>query len=188
MIIGVLSDTHGQVQRAANAVALLGRLGAEAYVHCGDIGGAEVLDQFVGLPAHFVLGNTDYPDASLVRYGRQLELNIVEQAPLRLELGGKLLLVFHGHEAGFQRLLGARMEQGAPLREFGDVAYVLHGHTHTAREVLVGSVRVVNPGALQRALVYSVATIDLARDDVQFWHVFDDPGETEPMRFRPSWR
>ena len=48
MILGILSDTHGHARRTAAAVRLLQQLGAEAFVHCGDVGSPDVLDELAG--------------------------------------------------------------------------------------------------------------------------------------------
>ena len=50
MVLGILSDTHGHARRTAAAVRLLEQLGAEAFVHCGDIGSPDVLDELAEIP------------------------------------------------------------------------------------------------------------------------------------------
>src|SRR5690606_31882157 len=62
MRLGILSDTHDQVDRAAAAVALLAAEGAEALVHCGDLTGPEVVHAVAsaGLPCRYVFGNNDF--------------------------------------------------------------------------------------------------------------------------------
>ena len=41
MKIGILSDSHGKTRRLSAAIELLVDRGAEAIVHCGDIGHAD---------------------------------------------------------------------------------------------------------------------------------------------------
>lgn len=189
MILGVLSDTHGQVRRAQAAIRLLRRLGATSFVHCGDICGQGVIDAFVGLRAWLVCGNCDDESPAIARYAESLGLVYSDVKPLRIELDGRTVLVFHGHESAFSRLLWdveeGRGDLGSPAG--APPVYVLHGHTHVARDVRVGSCRVVNPGALHRAGVFTVATIDLAADDVKFWQVQDRAGDTAPpVSYQPT--
>jgi predicted phosphodiesterase len=75
--------------------------------------------------------------------------------PIRAD--GKTILVFHGHERAFHRAL---------RDEAAD--YILHGHTHQKRNERVGRCRVINPGALHRAIPKSVATLDTTTDTVTF--------------------
>ncbi|MBU0640404.1 MAG: metallophosphatase family protein [Planctomycetes bacterium] len=175
MIIGILSDSHGDRPRTAEAVQVLRRHGAEAFIHCGDVGGEFVLADLAGLRVWFVWGNTDSPDASLERYVQSLGLPLPECVPLRLQLAGRSLAVFHGHEPQFTRL--TRLVQAerpdALARLMPGCDYVLHGHTHRASDLRVGPVRFINPGALYRARTHTVATLDLKQDRVEFWEVND---------------
>lgn len=177
MILGILSDSHGRHERVAAALRLLEKHGAERFVHCGDIGGERVLDELAGRPVSFVWGNADYPEESLIAYARRLGLSPPAEVPLRLEVGGSRLCVFHGHETAYVRLVrwleNDDFERAA--KSLGALDYVLHGHTHVASDVRLGRVRFINPGALQRAAEYTVATLDVARDDVKFLSL-DDAG------------
>jgi len=184
VILGVLSDTHGQQERTAIAVRLLRRVGAEAFVHCGDVGGDGVLAELAGLRLWIVCGNTDCPDAALEDYASALGLTMSQAGPLRIELDGRSLAVFHGHEAEFRRLMNTLLETGAPPADFGNCDYVLHGHTHLLALARVGTVRVLNPGALHRAMTHTVATLDLRTDAVEFWEVRDEHPDGEPIPYR----
>jgi putative phosphoesterase len=175
LILGLLSDSHGQAERTRNALRILRHVGAEAYVHCGDVGGLDVLDQLAGLRAWIVCGNTDCPDHQKVEYAEQIGLRIGQEPPVRLELAGRHIAVFHGHERGMTELIEALLETGSPPASFGRCDYLFHGHTHNACDYQLGPVRIINPGALHRAVVYTVATVDLATDRVRFWDVPDDP-------------
>lgn len=186
MILGILSDTHGQQLRTAKALRLLQHLGAQALVHCGDIGGHAVLGELIGMPGWVVPGNTDLPDAALERYAESLGLTLARDVPLRIRLNGCAVAVFHGHEPAFEELVEEVAETGALPDGFGPCDYVFHGHTHVASDHRLGPVRIINPGALHRAGTYTVATLDLQSDDLRFWHVLDDSEITAPVRFQPA--
>ena len=53
----------------------------------------------------------------------------------------------------------------------GEVDLLLHGHSHRMRNERVGRTRVVNPGALHRASVKTVAIVELPTLDVTFYEV-----------------
>lgn len=188
MILGLLSDTHGREERTGCALGLLEQRGAEAFVHCGDIGGEAVLDQFAGRRTWFVWGNTDAGDPGLERYATSLGLTVPRTSPVQIEIGGRVLAVYHGHEGHFHQLM--RRIQTRDLAAFEQLTrgwdYILYGHTHCAADMRVRHVRLINPGALERARPHTVATLDLARDVLEFWRVdeHDEPGRP-PLRFEP---
>ena len=105
MVLGILSDTHGHDGPAERAVALLRRLGAEALVHCGDVGSTGVLDALRAAstadgrpaPAWFVWGNTDAPIEELEDYARAIGLAAPRATPVRIGLADRRIAVFHGH-------------------------------------------------------------------------------------------
>ncbi len=190
MILGILSDTHGQRLRVAAAIRLLKQLGTQVFVHCGDIGGAGVLSEFAGLDAVLVMGNTDYPDASLERYAASIGLKLNAAPPLRLQYDRRSIAVFHGHEPQFYALANSLIETGHLPPEADNWDYILHGHTHIASDQRVGRTRLINPGALHRARVCTVATLDTADDDLKFWRVFDDVADNQDdvplLRYYPG--
>lgn len=186
MRLGILADTHGDTRRTAAAVRLLRQVGAEALVHCGDIGGAGVIDELAGRTAWLVYGNTDYPDGRLEQYAASLGVQLVPQAPARLELDGRVILAFHGCEPEYEQLLAATARRGGGRPSSDHVEYVLHGHTHVARDVRIGGRRFVNPGALHRAAVHTVATLDLATDAVAFWQVELGARGAAPRQYEPQ--
>lgn len=160
MLLGILSDSHGHVAPVRTALSLFDRLGVESLVHCGDVGDELVFDLFVGRSFAFVWGNTDYPSGSLMAYLESVGINPPQDQPLHLELEGKRFAVFHGHEPTFG---------GAALNL--DVDYILHGHTHEARDERINGRHVINPGALHRANPKTVATLDLSSDSLQFHQI-----------------
>lgn len=181
MIVGILSDTHGDAVRTAQAVRILRRAGAAVFVHCGDVGGEDVLDELAGLDIHIIDGNTDSSGPARRAYAAALELRLYGPGPRRLELDGRVLVVFHGHE----RLFGQLMEHGAyddrTRAELAECDYILHGHSHVPRDMRLGRWRVINPGALRRVRIPTVATLDLRADEARFWRVGEGP-EDAPLR------
>jgi putative phosphoesterase len=188
VILGILSDTHGYQQRAAQAICLLEQLGATAFVHCGDIGGEAVLDELAGRQAWLVPGNVDALDPTLMDYGAALGLSVPEEIPLQIEIAGRRLAVYHGHEAGFERLIRAvrHHDRATFARLTRRLDYVLYGHLHKPADARVDRVRLINPGALERTRPYTVATLDLAHDALRFWRVDEQAAPAAaPRPFTP---
>lgn len=161
MVLGILSDSHGDAGATARAIELLKQLGAERFVHCGDICGENVLAEFVGHDVTFVWGNCDSPLASMRRFVQSLGLAWPE-GRAELDVDGRRIAVFHGHERGFSDAI-----------ESGQFHYVLHGHTHVYADSRVNGCRVINPGALYRAAVKTVALLDVGADKVTFLRLDD---------------
>ena len=163
MKIGILSDTHDQVERTARAVSALVGAGAEALVHCGDITRPPVVLECSGLPAYFVFGNNDYDHDALGRAIRGVGGVSLGRGGL-IELDGKRVGVTHGDSSReVRRLVGL------------DPDYLLFGHSHSATDDRQGPTRWINPGALHRAEAYSVAVLDLGADLLEFVTI-DDRG------------
>src|SRR5579885_3455280 len=107
MILGILSDTHDQLDRTRRAVQLMIDFGAEQSIHCGDITGPEILKICAALPLHFVLGNNDSRDIhAWTEHARK-------QGAVCLGWGGEITLdykrigITHGHLRSEVRSLSA---------------------------------------------------------------------------------
>ena len=157
MLIGILSDTHDEIRRTELAVDVLRSAGAELLVHCGDIVKPDVVRSCSILPLHFVFGNHD---SDMVR---ELEAIALETGANCLGWGGEIVAagkrigVVHGH---------LTTDLQPILDECPD--YLLSGHSHATHDFQAGKTRRINPGALHRAEDYTVATLDVASDKLQF--------------------
>jgi uncharacterized protein len=123
-VIGLISDTHGQLRAAVHAAFA----GVELILHAGDVGGDDILDELSLIaPVEAVCGNTDAPG------NPRLASSIVR------EIGGVTIHVQHGHESG-------RLTADALLERFAaDV--LIHGHTHKQSVTRREGRLVINPGA-----------------------------------------
>ncbi|MHC5543469.1 metallophosphoesterase family protein [Singulisphaera rosea] len=162
MRIGILSDTHDQVARTASAVRLLVAEGSEALIHCGDITIPDVVYECARLPTYFVFGNNDFDQDDLRRAMNDSDGVCLGRAG-EIMIGGKRIAVAHGDSSrDYRRLLGTRPD------------YLFYGHTHVAADGRDGPTREINPGAIYRASVWTVATLDLETDSLRF-HTVTDP-------------
>ncbi len=154
MRIGVISDTHGDVAHTRAAVEVFLDHQIERVLHCGDVGGDEVVSQFGRWPTHFVAGNCDYAD----QLGQIVKANQQHWEGLfgDLSFAGKRIALLHSHQ---QHRFDAAIHSG-------DYDLVCYGHTHVAEHHVEGHTNVLNPGAMHRAHQYSVAIVDLPTMDV----------------------
>lgn len=157
MRIGILSDTHDQLDRTLAAVEILRTAGADVLVHCGDLIETPIVAACATLPLYFVFGNND---CDMVPFLRQAAIDAGATClgwGGSFELAGKRVGVVHGHLTSDLRRV---------LNDHPD--YLLSGHSHLAHDIREGSVRKINPGALYRAREFSVALLDLKTDVLQF--------------------
>ena len=149
MIIGIVSDTHGQVDLTRQVVRIFESLQVELVIHCGDIGPPTVVDLFEPWPTHFVLGNCDD------RIRLPVAIESAEQTCHNrfgsLELEGKRVAFLHGDD---QVLLRKTVQEGR-----WDL--VCYGHVHVAGTSVAGQTLVLNPGALCGSEHPSVAVVRL---------------------------
>ena len=129
MRILVMSDSHGKVD---NMVQCVDRTEPDHVLHLGDCErDAERLQSlYPRLPMTVVPGNCDYGS--------------VDEPEKLIELGGKRILMMHGHTRGvkydLQRAVYAAREYGADV--------LLFGHTHRPLVDFDGTLYVMNPGAV----------------------------------------
>jgi putative phosphoesterase len=156
MRLGILSDTHDRLQRTVTAVQQLLDAGADILIHCGDLTGPDIVYACSVRPSYFVFGNNEYDWAALRRAAADAKATCLEWAG-EITLAGKRIAVAHGHLMGdVRRLKAARPD------------FFLYGHSHIAADRHEGNLRCINPGALHRAADFSVALLDLEKDELRF--------------------
>jgi len=157
MIVGILSDTHGRADMAHLAVRTLLEHKADCLVHCGDVGGIDVLDALAGHPAMFVFGNNDYDKSPLMKHAATLDI-ACGGTNGKLAFAGKRAVVTHGDDF---RLINRLIKEQ-------QIDYLFLGHSHETLDEHRGRIHVINPGALYRASVKTVAVLDTQTDKVKF--------------------
>ena len=160
MIIGIVSDSHGQLAPLRAAIELFGQRRVEAVVHCGDIGSIQCLDVLGhrDIPVFAAAGNVDCDVPGMLDAAANAGVRLGwEMIEVPLPDGGSLAAT-HGHNALLLR----------SLIDTGRFAYVCHGHTHKRRDELIDNTRVINPGALHRTPQPTVAILVTGRDTLEF--------------------
>ncbi len=150
MLIGIISDTHGDLPTTRAALRLFETFGVERILHCGDIGSADVVRLFVDRATDFVLGNVD---------SRDFLAEVIDES------GGTFHDRFGTVELAQRQIAFLHGDDGARLQETidgGQFDLVCHGHTHSPRWSVYQKTFVLNPGAVSRTYSPSVAVLDLA--------------------------
>jgi len=153
MRIGVISDTHGDVENTMAAVRMLEALQVERVLHCGDICSPEIPRVLAGWPTHFVFGNCDHgPELIATREAIAAAGLTCHERFAALELAGRKIALLHSDDVRLFR----------QVKSSGEYDLVCYGHTHQAEQHREGKTLVLNPGALFRATPHTIAVVDLA--------------------------
>ena len=155
MILGIVSDTHGQIEFTRAAVRMLESFAVEHVIHCGDIGSPDVVGLFQQWPTHFVFGNVDTSERVLRRAIEAADQTCQERFGT-LDLLGRHIAFLHGDDA---TLLQETIAGGL-------YDLVCYGHTHVAEQHRQGKTLVVNPGAIYRAQPHTLAIAKLPQLEV----------------------
>lgn len=156
MQIGLVSDTHDAREPLRRALEILEDRGAEILLHGGDLTSHRMLDLLDGWRVWLARGNGDWSEQIYATIeATDADVSYADQHAI--EQDGTSIGLIHGEYDGRLR---------AMITE-GDFDLVVHGHSHEFRDERVGSVRVVNPGALHRTRAPSVCVYDTERDELQ---------------------
>jgi putative phosphoesterase len=156
-VIGIISDTHEDVRMIRKAVRVFKERAPAFVVHCGDIISPPVLEHFAGVPLRLVYGNNDGERSGLKK--KCLELGFLEiDETLVFSHADRSFFVNHGTRPSI-------IEEAVALQRYD---YVLHGHTHEQRNEVRGKTRIINPGALFSADIYSIAFLEPVTGAVEF--------------------
>ena len=135
MKIGLISDTHDNIQNTQKAIISFNDKNVEVVIHAGDIVSPETVEVFDGIRLIGVLGNNDLEVRELTsafdKIGGQLKGEFCE-----IEQGKLKLAVYHGTDSRRKK----------SLIECGKYDVIICGHTHRAQNKKVGKTLIINPG------------------------------------------
>ncbi|PUA31207.1 MAG: hypothetical protein B9J98_07355 [Candidatus Terraquivivens tikiterensis] len=135
MLVGIVSDTHDDLDRIRRAVQVFRERRVDVVIHCGDWVSPFSVREFKGLKVLSVLGNNDGDllllDKTLREMGSSLEGRFAS-----IGLDNKKIAVIHGE---YPELVEALIKSG-----MYDV--VAHGHTHKRRCERFNDTLALNPG------------------------------------------
>jgi hypothetical protein len=129
MKIGVMSDSHGDIRTAMQACQLMGSV--DMILHAGDHyrDGLDI-GKRLGIPFKCVTGNCD--------------LLMLAPSQQVVTVGGKRLLLIHGHQFNVKHGIFELVKYGRKMR--ADV--VVFGHTHIPMIQKYDDLLMMNPGSV----------------------------------------
>ena len=136
MLVGVVSDTHNNLQNVRRLVELFNQEGVELVIHTGDISQPKTIECLSTLksPLIGVFGNNDLDESGLEESIKRNGFSF-QHPPLIKKIQGKKIAVFHEPDS---------IEEF--LQKNKDIDLVLHGHTHRYFNEKIKGTRVFNPG------------------------------------------
>lgn len=160
--IGVLSDTHNNVDNLVAALTVYKQRNISRLVHCGDITNPDMLKHFAGFTMWFVRGNNDHDWLGLRAMVRRMGNLHYCGMDAQLDFDGHMVAVCHGDD---ESLVGTMSFSGA-------YEWVFFGHSHRHELTTLGTTKVLNPGALggrhPRGEHRQIAIVDLAIGQAEF--------------------
>lgn len=138
MKIGILSDTHNNLENLHIALAHFRSHQIDTIFHCGDLTGVEIAQAMAEFRVICTLGNGDIASGE-IRHTLMAQ-NPQNYAGMVFEgnIGGARIAATHGHLPG-------RVEE---LVHSGKYDYVFKGHSHQHKDEKYGITRLINPGSL----------------------------------------
>jgi len=127
--IGLISDTHDNLNMIKAAVKKFNELNLSLVIHCGDYIAPFTLENFQGLKAKLlgVFGNCDGEKEGLRKKAEELGF-LLHLPPYKLELEGKKILISHNL-----------------ITPPSNIDILVHGHTHKPL-IKIGTPLIINPG------------------------------------------
>lgn len=160
MKIGVISDTHDNIEKTKRAVETLEE-NVETVIHCGDIIAPSTAELFhADFDFYAVRGNNDGEwnlKKTVEEFGKFYN-NIAE-----LDFTGKSIAVYHGTE---EEIVDGLIEE--------NYDFIFRGHTHQKKLEKHGDATEVNPGGIKlpgQDEDFHFATVDLEEDEIEFHEV-----------------
>jgi len=159
MKIGIISDTHDNLNNLETALDVLQTENVTNLFHCGDICGLNIIQAMASFEVWIAQGNMD----RRVGLRRTVKETLGRERLAwlhQLTLEGYSIAILHGdNEDVLNHIIAS-----------GEHAYVLHGHTHRRRDQRIGRTHIINPGALggTRKQRRSFCILDLTTGQTRF--------------------
>jgi putative phosphoesterase len=161
MLIGVMSDTHDNLNLVDKAVSKLNDEGVELVLHAGDYVSPFVIPKFSALTARLigVYGNNDGDHQMLRQRFEEARNCEIRGRFAEVNVENYRVALLHGDETALLNV----------LLKCNYFDAVVHGHTHNACIERVGKTLVVNPGEVCGYLTSkpTVAVLDTVKAEAR---------------------
>ncbi|MGQ9630730.1 MAG: metallophosphoesterase [bacterium] len=133
--LGIISDTHDNLNAIRKAVDAFRERGVGAVIHGGDFVAPFAIVPFKGVPfkIHAVFGNNDGEKLGLIKKFAEIG-GEVHSGMHKFEMGGRAILAMHDPQ------------EVEALASSGRYDIVIYGHTHEPEIKKVQDTLVINPG------------------------------------------
>lgn len=160
MRIGVLSDTHDNLDNLLTVLEILRQRGIQTVIHCGDLTDFSLISHFSGFRLIYLTGNMDAASGTIKKRVEQMREDNFAGLVFQGNLDGVMVAATHSH------LEGKVMELVQEKR----FCWIFHGHTHKRRDETIQGTRIINPGALGGLVrgPRSFCIVDLTAGEVEF--------------------
>ena len=159
MKIGLISDTHDNIQNIRKAVRKFNDKHVDVVIHAGDFVNPIAVESLAGVKLVGVLGNNDTDIAGL-----ELTFNKIHG-----ELKGEIFeTVYDGMK--FAVYHGTNVAKKEQLIKSGKCDVFIYGHTHRKDNRYIGTTRVINPGTAKGffGLFATIAVFDTSSRKLEF--------------------
>ena len=160
MKIGLISDTHDNIDNIIKAVREFSSKQVDIVLHAGDFVSPIAVESFAGIKLVGILGNndTDIPGltSAFNKIHGQLKGEIFETV-----YDGMKIVIYHGTSSSKKEF----------LIKSGKYDVVIYGHTHRKASYRTGGTLVVNPGTAKGwffGLYATIAVFDTRTRTVEF--------------------
>ena len=136
MQIGVVSDTHNNLNNIDKIISLFNEEKVPLVIHTGDIANAKSLEMFSKLDSKLVgvYGNNDRQEKGIKDIAESNRF-LFQEPPKKLNLCNKNIAIFHEPDS-----INDYLSQNK------DIDIVIHGHTHRYTNEIKNGILFFNPG------------------------------------------
>ncbi len=163
MLVGLVSDTHNNVEQTLKAVTIFKQRNIDLLIHAGDFTSPKILEYFKDFNCRFVLGNADIDIAELNAVCETCGHGAIQDS-CSFDFDDKKFIVFHGNDVPLFRQAVAS----------GQYDYIIKGHTHFYENYVSGKTRVINPGSLYEQGECSIAILETTSGKVEIIRIHED--------------
>ncbi|MDP2167729.1 MAG: metallophosphoesterase [Thermodesulfovibrionales bacterium] len=155
MLIGIISDTHDDMEAIGKIVQIMNEKGVSHVIHAGDLISPFTFEVLGGLKAEFtgIYGNND-GDKPLLKEKSE---GRIHNQPHMMTISGKNIVIVH------------EPDMAGALAQSGEFDLVIYGHSHTPDVRNVGSTMIINPGKAARLHKgkSTIALLDLSKMEAE---------------------
>lgn len=160
MVVGILSDTHNDINNIQQALFVFSKHKPELLIFCGDATTVESIEWFCEYQMIYTFGNGDFATGEIGSFLKAYNPSNFAGFSFEGFLENKYIGVTHGH-------LDEHLNS---MQQSGKFDYIFSGHTHIRMDKHIGKTRIINPGSLggSKKQSRSVALLDLMSDELMF--------------------